>query len=349
MSRFLHNPHLTKVDPLFDTAANEKTREKRDAVAEIQVLFIQEDARGVGSDKAVEKAVLVFTSANGGVDAADGPKMPVHQDDAGRTTVMPIYQWVGPDRRTLQYNSWKQGHGQGQASIRIGFALPPRLSPGDMFIGGVAKDSKRDLPRQAFTMAVQTNLDGAFAFLKEGPGRTPGQHGFFHNGDAVKPRPAWQYNTCPEEERAAAGMPFEAQVLPRIFGYTPEAQQALSIESLFTPAYAQNKFGVGALQYGQVEAKRHMVRLSINRAPRASKAQESSATAFILPDETVLLERGINKGIIVSIARCNDSPLVSKGDAAGARAVVEEELTLDLLQVRTAPPFVWPSVCSSGL
>lgn len=324
----LDDPALLRVDRVHDTAHKEKYKEKKGAVPEVLVFMVQPQALGDKDDK----ALLVFDGQNGGEDAVDGPDVLAHTDDEGTTEKVKIWEWIGADRRTLRFNAWRQGQGRNKEVMYIKFKERPTLSPGDCFVGGVAVNSGRKLP-PAGTMAKQVNLDITWAFGKGKPGR-PLSHGCYWNGDAVPPR-TWEYATAPEEERFARAMPYEQQLLPRVVD-----SEDLYISTAFTPSYAQAKAEPPREKddvYQPVEAGRSLVRLPMNRYPRTDPNIASFGLQFLLPDESEMQQAAGVTGALVGLSRSKESSdskfLSAKGMDAQSRWTVEEELTLDVVQM----------------
>ena len=334
MSSLLDDETLMKVDAIHDTALVEKYGEKKGAVPAVQVFFVQPYSIGTAEDK----AILVYDAMNGGADAEDGMEVDVLTDTEGHKERMKIYEWVGDGRRTLRFNAWRQGFGKNNPVGYIKFDERPTLSPGDTFVGSVAVNSGRKLPTPG-TMATQVNLDVTWAFSGGKAGRDL-THGCYFNGDGVPPR-TWEYNDAPEEERFARAMPFETQLLPRIFNDDGSfCSEGLHVSTKFTPKYAQDNAKPprhSSDVYRPVEAARSLVRLPVNRYPRTDfKTQTAFATPFLLPDEVMMQGHGVTTGAYVGVSKCNDALLVAKGQDAKSRWAIEEVLTLDIKQVREA-------------
>lgn len=321
----LDDPSLLRVDRVHDTAHKEKYKEKKGAVPEVLVFMVQTQALGDKDDK----ALLVFDGQNGGEDARDGPDVLAHTDEEGTTEKMKLWEWLGADRRTLRFNAWRQGQGKNADVMYVKFKEAPTLSPGDCFVGGVAVNSGRKLPLPG-TMAKQVNLDITWAFAKGKPGK-PLTHGCYWNGDAVPPR-TWEYASAPEEERFARAMPYEMQLLPRV-----EESDDLYISTTYTPKYAQEKATPPREKddvYRPVEAGRTLVRLPVNRYPRPDGGVSPFATQFLLPDESLLQAQAGVTGALVGLSKSKETNLLlSKGMDAQARWTLEEELTLDVVQM----------------
>jgi hypothetical protein len=179
----LDDPDLMQVDEVHDTANKQKYKEKKDAIFETQIFFVQ--STGPKGDK----ALLIFDGRNGGPDAPDGPELPLLTDAAGGSVKGKLWEWTGPDRRTLRFNAWRMGQGKNTSPVYVKFEQPPVLAPGDCFTGGVAVNSGRALPKPACTMAIQVNLDVTFTFYGDEQKPPKYEHGCFFGGDAITRSP----------------------------------------------------------------------------------------------------------------------------------------------------------------
>ena len=325
----LDDPDLMQVDEVHDTANKQKYKEKKDAIFETQVFFVQ--STGPKGDK----ALLIFDGRNGGPDAPDGPEMDLLTDAVGGKVRGKLWEWIGEDRRTLRFNAWRMGQGKNTSPVYVKFEQPPVLAPGDCFTGGVAVNSGRALPKPACTMAIQVNLDVTFTFYGDEQKPPKYEHGCFFGGDAITRSP-WSAVGAPEEERISRGMPYELQLLPRIF-ISDEEEKALYVSTAFTPPYAQkNRKPQPRADHDVFKpqpAERSLVRLPVNRAQRVGTKVPANASRFLLPDESYLLAGKVTGGALVSVSKCNDQLLVAKGTGE-QRWAVEEQLTLDVAQTR---------------
>jgi hypothetical protein len=241
---FLADLQLGAVPKEYDTANNQKVKPKSHTVPELPIIYLGQAPKHGTVDKHPCYAIVAHNV--GGPDEEIGEALDLTTGDPAHPKhSMPLYEWVGPDKRTLRLNGWRQGQGVGNAAQFVMYdkEFPFLVSPGDFFTGGCKKDLT--LPERKFMPAKQMSFDASF-WLKKKPGadsapppasttgKVKSDHGHFTNGDAVI-LVAYKYAARPVEDRAADLMPAEANLIPRIFGLTAAEESKLWVKSSHTP------------------------------------------------------------------------------------------------------------------
>jgi hypothetical protein len=340
---FLADLKLGAVPKEYDTSNYQKVKDKKHTVPRIPIFYLGP----AGTSKIKRPCYAVAAQSMGGPDAALGDSLPLTTGDPAKPTHrMHQYVWVGDDKRTLQMNGWRQGHGVGQDAEFVQYDpdYPFLLSPGDFFTGACNKDAT--LPDREFVAAEQVSFDANF-WLKGKPTATAAggdapadaggktDHGHFVQGEFVV-LTACAYATRPAEERIAYGLPYETQLIPQITVRTPEAEERkLWVKSTHTPAALSAK-SVAGLTLDQPElVERYLVRLPVNRMPRTGD-DNPFLVPYILPDESYLFIPGTHcrARINVAVSRRLTKTEMSevKGQTGGQRMMPVDRVTLDVIQ-----------------
>ena len=350
---YLRDLNFGATAPEFSTATNVRVTQRATRVPEIPMYYIGRDS--FRADKC-----YAVVGPLGGRDAKDGGVVDATTGDpAAPTTKVKLYEYTGPDRTTLRINVWAQGQGMGMPTQFVMYKSPFIMREGDFFTGSCDMKKHFELPPRACLPCKQTNLGTTFWMKagdraatvvapKEGGGDEGGldtgldRHGHFLNGEAVLITPC-AFSRWPEEERLARCLPYERQLVPRIFDLSPEAEAELYVESSHTPAMARQKAkdtdGSMVIQRERVE--RHVLRLAVNRVQRTGEANEFMVP-YVLPDESYLYEPGVHTRSRILVAaskmRTKAELLVIRGQGATARATVEDEVTINVSQWRDYVP-----------
>jgi hypothetical protein len=358
MSRddFLADLQLGTVPKEYDTANFQKVSVKSHTVPKVPIFYLGPAPKHPNVEK--RPCYAIVGPSFGGPDASLGDSLPLTTGDPAKPTHrMHQYDWVGPDKRTLRLNGWRQGHGRGADAEFVQYDpdYPFLLRSGDFFTGGCKKEYT--LPDREFMPAEQISFDACF-WLKAKPLKKDGvlapvaagapaadgtaekashtDHGHFTNGDMVV------LTTCvyagrPAEERLAYGMPYETQLIPRIFPYEDPAEERKQwAKSTHTPQALIEK-ALPNLNLNEMEfIERHVVRLPMNRVPRLGD-EDPMRAGYILPDESYLFIPGTHcrSRIMVGVSKRNAKSQVAevKGQTGSQRLMPVDSVTMNIIQL----------------